>query len=177
LTGTGGAAWWLRVDASPWSEIEGVAMELTPEHLAVVASGRDGLRLVGGAGPMPSPDLAVAATRAALGLADVVIADAPHLRDERTRSLRPLVDRVLVLSCTDPASRAALEGAPAADDWVIASRAEHSEQLAGQGVLRVLPDDAGSIRAAAGGDGTVRGALGRAYDDLADILAIDAATP
>lgn len=172
LTGSGAAAWWLRVEASPWSEIEGVASELTPDHLGVVATERGRVRVVGGAGAAPSPELGLAAARAALGLVDIVIADSPSLNDDRTRSLLDLADRVLLVSADDPASNARLSAVPT-DHWLIASRSRRSE-LAGRAVMRCLPDDGPAVRSAAEGDGTVGGGLGRAYDDLAELLAIDA---
>jgi hypothetical protein len=173
VTGSGAAAWWLRVGAAPWSEIEGVTLELTPDHLAVVASERGAVRVVGGSGSMPSAELGAAATRAALALVDVVVVDAPQLRDERTRSIRDLADRVLVLAADDPASRAQLGAVPKDGHWVLVSRTVRDE-LAGHSVMRSLPDDDAAVRAAAEGDGTVGGTLGRAYDDLAELLAIDA---
>lgn len=172
LTGSGVAAWWLRVAAAPWSEIEGLTSELTPDHLAVVASERERVRVVGGGGPVPSPELGLAATRASLGLADIVIVDAPAVGDERTRSILPLAGRVLLVATDDPASMARLSET-ASDHWIIASRSRRSE-IAGRSVMRSLPDDPVAVRSGAEGDGTVGGSLGRAYDDLAELLAIDA---
>lgn len=173
LTGSGSAAWWLRVGAAPWNEIEGVTLELTPEHLAVVASERGAIRVVGGTGSMPSAELALAATRAALALVDVVVVDAPPLHDERTRSIGTIADRVMILAADDPASRAQLAAINKGGHWVLASRSQRDE-IAGHSVVRSFPDDAAAVRAAADGDGTVGGRLGRAYDDLAELLAIDA---
>lgn len=173
LTGSGGAAWWLRVSAPPWSEIEGVTDELTPEHLAVVASERASIRVVGGGGPMPSVELGSAAVRAGLALADLVIVDAPDLRDERTEAVLALADRVVVPVGDDPASAAQLEALPKESYWILASRCV-TDQVGGHRVLRALPDDPAAVRAAAAGDGVVGGSLGRAYDELAELLAIDA---
>lgn len=173
LTGSGSAAWWLRVTPSPWSELEGLIDELAPEHLGVVAAERDGVRVVGSAGAMPSPRLAVAATRAAAGLADLVVVDAPAISDERTRALAELADRVLVIAPDDPASIAALAAIVPSEHWLIAARCRR-DTLAGRPVLRALPDDGAAVRAAARGGGPVGGALGRAYDELAELLAIDA---
>lgn len=173
LTGSGSAAWWLRVGATPWSEIEGVTLELTPEHLAVVASEHGAVRVVGGSGSMPTAELGVAAVHAALALVDVVVVDAPPLSDDRTRSIGELADRILVLSSDDPASRAQLAAVAKDGHWILASRAERVE-LAGHSVMRSLPDDAAAVRAAADGDGMVGGRLGQAYDDLAELIAIDA---
>lgn len=172
LTGSGSASWWLRVAAAPWAEIEGVASELTPEHLAVVASERGRVRVIGGAGSVPSAELGLATTRASLGLADIVVVDGPPLLDERTRVIVGLADRVLVVATDDPWSAAQLAAA-SRDHWFIASRCER-EEIASHGVMRSLPDDPVAVRSAAQGDGTVGGRLGRAYDDLAELLAIDA---
>lgn len=173
LTGSGSAGWWLRLTAAPWSEIEAVTEELTPDHLAVVASERRSIRLVGGLGRVPSVGLGTAAVRAGLGLADVVIVDAPLLRDERTEAILPLADRVLVLATDDPASHAQLGVLPRDVHWILAARTV-ADVVGGHSVMRALPDDPAAVRAAAAGDGSVGGTLGRAYDDLAEILAIDA---
>jgi len=173
LTGSGATAWWLRLSAAPWSEIEAVTEELTPEHLAVVASERGSIRVVGGGGCMPSRELGIAAVRAGLGLADLVIVDAPALRDERTEAVLALADRVVVPVSDDPASRARLEALPKDSYWILASRCV-ADRVGGHSVMRALPDDPGAVRAAAAGDGFVGGSLGRAYDELAEILAIDA---
>jgi len=174
LTGSGRAAWWLRVDPSPWSGLEGLIDELTPEHVAVVAAERMGVRAVGGGGAMPSPTLAAAAVRAAGALADLVLIDAPALADERTRLVSDLADRQIVVASDDPACGPALEGLDLADPWIVASRCR-PDGIAGRAVMRSLPDDPRAVRAAARDGGPVGGALGRAYDDLAELLAIDAA--
>lgn len=173
LTGSGAAAWWLRLSAAPWSEIEAVTEELTPEHLAVVASERGSIRVVGGGGSMPSVELGIAAVRAGLGLADLVVVDAPALRDERTEAVLALADRVLVPASDEPASRAQLEALPKDPYWILSSRSV-ADRVGGHSVIRALPDDPTAVRAAAAGDGFVGGSLGRAYDELAEILAIDA---
>lgn len=175
LTGSGAAAWWLRLSAAPWSEIEAVTEELTPEHLAVVASERGSIRVLGGGGCMPSLELGIAAVRAGLGLADLVIVDAPALRDERTEAVLALADRVVVPVTDDPASRARIDVLPKDPYWILASRWV-ADRIGGHGVIRPLPDDPAAVRAAAAGDGFVGGSLGRAYDELAEILAIDATT-
>lgn len=173
LTGSGAAAWWLRLSAAPWSEIEAVTEELTPEHLAVVASERGSIRVVGGGGGMPSVELGIAAVRAALGLADLAVVDAPALRDARTEAVMALADRVIVPASDDPLSHAQLEALPGDAYWILASRCA-ADRIGGHGVMRALPDDPAAVRAAAAGDGFVGGGLGRAYDELAEILAIDA---
>lgn len=174
-TGTGAAGWWLRLAAGPWSDMEGLVDELTPEHLGIVAAERERLRAIGGASAMPSAALLVATARAAGGLADLVLVDAPSLFDERTRALTAIADRVLVVATDDPVSLAAIDGSSADDrTWLIASRCR-AERLGAHAVLRSLPDDPASVRAAARGPSPVAGALGRAYDEVAELLAIDIA--
>lgn len=173
LTGTGAAGWWLGLNGGSWSDLEGLTDELTSEHLAVVAAEDRRLRLVGGAPSMPSAALAVSAARAAIALADVVIVDAPPLNDDRTVALRDLADRVLLVVSDDAVTSAQLE--TLGDDdrtWIIASRSR-TERVGGRAVLRTLPDDASAIRSAARGPSRVGGELGRAYDDLAELIAID----
>lgn len=174
VTGTGAAGWWLRLVPGPWSDLEGLVDELTSEHLAIVAAEQGRLRLVGGASAMPSSPLALAAARASLGVADLVIIDAPPLPDDRTRALAAIADRVLVVAGAAPTSLAPLDGL--ADDgrvWSIGSR-EQPGRSGDPATLRCLPDDPASVRAAARGPGAAGGALGRAYDDLAELLSIDA---
>jgi len=175
-TGTGAAAWWLRLAPGSWSDLEGLVDELTAEHLAVVAAERDRLRLVGGASPAPTTRLLAATARATDGLGDLVLVDAPSLFDDRTRALALLADRIVVVAGDDPASLAALAAAPVDGDrtWLIASRSGRGS-LTGRDVFRALPDDARSVRAAASGPTSVGGALGRVYDELAELLAIDIA--
>jgi hypothetical protein len=117
----------------------------------------------------------MAAARAASAIADLVIVDAPPLFDERARALSDSADRVLVVAGDDAASIGALEGA--SDEqrtWVLASRCP-ARSLTGRSVMRELPDDPASVRSARHGPSAVGGALGRAYDDLAELLAIDIA--
>jgi hypothetical protein len=167
------AGWWLRVAPAPWSDLEGLVDELTSEHLGIVAAERDRLRLIGGAGGMPSAALLAATVRESVGIADVVLIDAAAPFDGRTRDLVAGSDRVLLVATDEPSALAGIEHAP--DDertWLIASRCR-AERLGPRDVFRALPDDPGAIRAAARDRSTVRGALGRAYDDLADLLSID----
>ncbi|MBU6424083.1 MAG: hypothetical protein KGJ98_03870 [Chloroflexota bacterium] len=175
LTGTGAAGWWLSLAGGTWSDLEGLADELTAEHLTVVAAEEERIRLVGGTSSMPSVALARAAVHAAAALADLVIVDAPVLSDERTSALRDLADRLLLVVADDRASAARLAALEVVDDrvWVIGSRTR-SATIGGVALLRTLPDDPAAVRAASGGPTRVAGALGRAYDDLAELLAIDA---
>ena len=172
-TGSGAAAWWLRVAPGPWSDLEGLVEELTAEHLAVVAAERERLRVVGGVSPMPSVALLLAAARAAVGIADVVIVDAPILFDDRKRALTESADRVLLVTTDDPPAVVATEGSLDEERvWLVASRCR-AERLGAHTAFRALPDDPVAVRAATRGPAVVGGALGRAYDELAEILAID----
>ncbi|MDP9265208.1 MAG: hypothetical protein M3O91_03680 [Chloroflexota bacterium] len=174
ITATGALAWWLGAEARPWCDLQGLAHELSGEHLALVASdvGKD-LRAFGAAPLAPIPELAVAATRAALDLADVVLIDAPPLSDPCTQALRTVADRTMVLSYADPASLAALCAAEIPEDaWLLASQAG-VHAIPGRAVLRALPRDDREVAAALSTRGAVAGALGRAYDALAELLALD----
>lgn len=171
-TGSGAVGWWLRLTAGPWSDLEGLVEELSAEHLAIIAAERGRLRTIGGASSMPTIGLLMATARAATGIADLVLVDAPPVFDERTRALMAAADRVLLIVADDPASLAALEEPPDERVWLIASRCR-AALLCGRPVLRSLPDDPASVRAAARGPSTVGGPLGRAYDDLAELVALD----
>ena len=114
-----------------------------------------------------------AAARAAIGIADLVLVDAPPLFDDRTRSLLEQADRVLLVATADAASVAAIDGWIDDDrSWLIASRTR-ADRVGPHGVFRWLPDDPAAVRSAERGQSIVGGALGRAYDDLAELLALD----
>ena len=68
-TGTGALGWWLQCAPRPWSELEGLTDELTAEHLAVVATESEGVRVIGGAPAVPTRALAESTVRAAASLA------------------------------------------------------------------------------------------------------------
>lgn len=172
-TGSGAAGWWLRLAPASWSDLEGLVDELAAEHLAIVAAERERLRMVGGASAMPSVALLLAAVRAADALSELVIVDAPSILDERTRALSELADRVLVLAVEEPAALAALDGGLSERTWLVASRSR-APSIGGHAAIRSLPSDPGAVRAAARGPSAVGGALGSAYDDLAELIAIDA---
>lgn len=174
ITGGGVLSWWLGTTASSWSDLESLADELTAEHLRVVATEiSPGLRVIGGPPSAPSRRLAVRSLCAALELAEIVLVDAPILADRRTRELIGATDRVLVLSYEDPASVAALAAADVPDDaWVIASQSG-ATSLAGRDVFRAFPRGDAAIASAAARPSVVGGALGSAYDDLAELIAID----
>ena len=174
-TGSGALGWWLSCAPRSWSELEGLAEELTADHLAVVAAeGSDVTRVIGGAPTAPTVTLVASTMRAAVSLTDVVLVDAPVLADERSRALLPIVDRVLVLSYDDPLSIATLAAAETAEDfWLLASQSR-ATRLAERDVFRRLPRDEHAVASVFAERGLVRGALGRAYDELADLIALDA---
>ena len=169
-TGTGALAWWLGVEARPWSDLEVLSAELRPEHLELIATSVGSrLTLIGGAPAVPSLEALVATIGVARTLADLVVVDAPPLADHRAQACVALSDRVLVLSYADPASAAALGAAVLPGSaWLIGS------QAAIDGAFRVLPRDERAVGDALQRRGVTSGALGRAYDELAELLAIDA---
>jgi hypothetical protein len=173
LTGSGGVARALRVSAPPWSELEALAQELTPEHVAVIAAERDGIRVVGGAGALPSVALVASALRGAARSMDVVIVDAPCVPDERTLAACELADRVLVLT-PDAEACAVLDHVAIRDPWIVMSRSR-LDRVGERAAFRSLPDDPGAVRSRADG-APVAGALGRAYDEVAEVLAVDTAS-
>jgi hypothetical protein len=175
LSGDGTLGFWLGAPSRSWSELEDLTDELTAEHLGVVAADAvPGLRLVGGPPFAPSVQLAQSAFRAALGLSEVVLIDAPTLADERTRRLAGSVDRLMVMSYDDPISIAALAAADVPESaWLIASQSM-ATSLGGRDVFRALPRAEGAIAAATSRPTALGGALGKAYDGLAEIIAIDA---
>ena len=175
LTGDGTLGWWLGTTSGSWSDLEELTDELTAEHLGVVATeAAPGLRLVGGPPYGPSVQLAQSAVRAALALSELVLIDGPTLADERTRRLAASVDRVIVMSYDDPVSIAALASADVPEAaWLVASQST-ATFLSGRDVFRALPRAEATISAAAARPGALGGALGKAYDELAEIIAIDA---
>ncbi|HEX9269472.1 MAG TPA: ParA family protein [Candidatus Limnocylindria bacterium] len=168
-TGTGALGWWLGVEARPWAELEVLADELRQEHLGLVATTvAPRLSLIGGAPLLPSRAVLRATLAAAIEIADVVIVDAPPLADERARECIERADRVLVLSYSDVASLATLAAAEVPETaWLIASQAPL------ENAFRSLPRDERSIADAVGPRSAVGGGLGRAYDELAELLVID----
>ena len=173
-TGSGAAAWWLRVPASSWTSIEGLADEMTPDHLAVLAheATRD-LHVIGGAYMAPSAEIIRATVRAAMSSYDIVLVDAPPAHDGGASALRALADRWLVLAYDEPLSLDALDGVVAPADWIIASQATQ-RRLGAHDVFRSMPRDETAVARAIASREGVRGRLGRAYLELAEILALDA---
>ena len=169
-TGTGALGWWSRAAPRPWTELEVLAGELRSEHLELVRTSVSArLSIVGGSPVPPSPAALLAVIAAAQQIADVVLVDLPLLADERSRHACPRSDRVLVFAYADAASAAALGAAELpVDPWIVAA------QGALDGAFRTLPRDEAAVAGAIARDGVVGGALGRAYDELAELLAIDA---
>ncbi|HET9808602.1 MAG TPA: hypothetical protein VFQ66_02825 [Candidatus Limnocylindria bacterium] len=173
-TGTGALGWWLECAPRTWTELEGLTDELTAEHLAVVATESAGLRVIGGAPVAPTRALAESTVRAAASLAELVLVDTPVLADDRGRALAAIADRVLVLSYDDPLSLATLDASevPSAA-WLLASQSR-TTRIGDHAAFRALPRDEAAVGAALSGRRAVGGALGRAYDELADLMALDA---
>ena len=169
-TGTGALGWWLGVAPRSWSELEALVGELRDEHVELVATTiAPRLSLVGGPPLIPSGAVLEATISAARALADVVLIDAPLVSDERARLAAERSDRVLVFSYADPASRATLAEAEVPDDaWLIGSQAPIDD------AFRVLPRDEAAVAVALARRGPIGGALGLAYDELGELLAIDA---
>jgi hypothetical protein len=174
-TGTGAAAWWLRADARPWPALEGLADELSSDQLSVLAEEvAPGLRVVGGASVAPSGTLLAAAIRAAASLDDLVIVDAPLMVDQLTHLVRATADRTILLGYDDPLSLAALDGCALSEEvWLIASQSR-TPRLGERDAFRALPRDESAVATALERRQTVGGHLGRAYDELAELLLIDA---
>lgn len=164
-TGSGDAAHRLGLAPAAWTDLEGLVDELTTEHLGIVAAQRDGLRIVGGAPAMPSPPLLATVVREAVGLADIAIIDAPSIRDDRTAALRAAADRVLLVASADDPIDAWVDQRT----WPIVTRSR-AEHIGAHAAMRSLPDDPAASREAP----PIGGPLGRAYDELADLLVIDA---
>lgn len=169
-TGTGAAAWWLRADARPWSELEPMTQELSLEHLRIVAvAPAPGLLVLGGGGVAPSTQLLGACLRELQH--ELVIVDATLLADERARALGDgpgQARRTLVLTYPDAASLAALQPYDLDAAWLVASQGRVAA------AFRSLPRDDDAVAAALSSRGPVGGKLGRAYDELAEIISIDA---
>lgn len=174
-TGTGAAAWWLRAEVRPWTELEPLAGELSVDHLRIVAAEPSpGLRVLGGGGAAPTVELLTACLASLAVSGDLAIVDAPLLADERMRAIGDRYGpdaRTLVLSYSDQASLAALQVYDVSHAWLIASQARAVGERA---VFRALPRDEASVAAAHGSRSAVSGPLGRAYDELAELVAIDA---
>jgi hypothetical protein len=174
-TGTGAAAWWLNAPARPWSSLEGLVDELSADQLSVLAEEvGSGLRVVGGPWNAPSDRLLSATTRAATALDDLVIIDAPVAADQLTQRAIVSADRVMLVAYDDPFSVAAVEALSASDDvWLIASQSR-APRLGTRDVFRGLPRDESAVAAALARRERIGGQLGRAYDDLAELLLVDA---
>lgn len=175
-TGTGAAGWWFDQDPRPWSALEGMAEEMSAEHLGVAAElVRPNLRLVGGSSVAPTSTLLTATVRAAAALDDLVLIDAPLLADPLTRASIDGADRALILAYDDPWSSRSVAGLPAGDDgvWLIASQSK-TAMIGEREAFRALPRDESAVAGAVTERRVVKGNLGRAYDALAALLLVDA---
>jgi hypothetical protein len=174
-TGSGALAWWLHASPKPWPELEAIADELTADQLALVAdTDRGGTRVVGGAQVAPTKRSLAAVLRVASAISDLVIVDAPVACDPLARPPTSVADRRLILAYDDPWSALVLDAAVADDrDWLLISQSKASV-VAGRRVFRSLPRDEASVSSAISSRSSVGGALGRAYDELAELIAIDA---
>ena len=174
-TGRGATSWWLRCSPRPWTELEGLVDELTADHLAVMAEeSSSGVRVIGGTSMAPTATLLGATMRAAGGLADLVVVDAPLRNDPLARAAMSLADRVFVLAYDDPWSKLMLDAdPPGEDEWLIASQMK-TASLDGRRAFRSLPRDESAVASAVASHGMAKGALGKAYDGLAELLVIDA---
>lgn len=174
VTGSGALGWWLQCSPRAWTELEGLTDELTAEHLAVVATESLGVRVIGGAPVVPTRALAEATVRAASSLADLVLVDAPALADERGRALASIADRVLLPSYDDALSLASLDACDVPSGaWLLASQSRRAT-IGEHAAFRALPRDEAAVGAALSGRRAVGGGLGRAYDELAELIALDA---
>jgi len=172
-TGSGAAAWWLSADPRSWPSLEALAHEMSVEQLALAADERvAGVRCVGGAGLAPTRALLLAVVRVALASDDLVLIDAPIAFDALTASLAQLAQRTLFLAYDEPISAAALPS-ESDDMWLIGSQCARP-RVGDRSVFRALPRDEPAVAGAVQGRAGVRGALGRAYDDLSELLLIDA---
>ena len=169
-TGTGALGWWLGLEPRSWSELEALSGELRAEHIELVASSvSPGLSLVGGPPQVPSGEVLEMTIATARGMADVVLVDAPILADDRAQRATRRSDRVLVFAYDDAASRAALSSAEIPEAaWIIGAQGSVED------AFRVLPRDEAAVADALARRGPLGGALGRAMDELAELLVIDA---
>lgn len=170
LGASGALGWWLGVTAHPWSDLLPLADELRGEHVALLATeAAPRLTVFGGPPDAPTPRVTTILLAAARDLVDLVVVDAPPLADPATRAALAEADRALVLTYDDAVSRAVLGAAavPTAA-WCIGAQGPVER------AFRVLPRDERSVAAAMRHRAPVHGPLGAAYDELAELLAIDA---
>jgi hypothetical protein len=173
-TGTGALSWWLRAAPKAWPDAEAIASEMTSEHLALISDTNRGMRVLGGASVAPTETALLAAVRVASSTDDLVIVDAPLSPDALTRALTPIADRRLILAYDDACSAALLDADPPRErDWLIASQSKRTT-VSGRAAFRALPRDESAVASAAASRSAVGGALGRAYDELAELVTIDA---
>jgi len=107
-----------------------------------------------------------------LWVGDSLLARPRH--DPLTRLAASLADRVFVLAYDDPWPKLMLDADPPTDqEWLLASQMKIAS-LDGRPVFRALPRDEAAVASAVASRGAVKGSLGKAYDELADLLVIDA---
>ncbi|HLQ04975.1 MAG TPA: hypothetical protein VK197_04895, partial [Verrucomicrobiae bacterium] len=100
--------------------------------------------------------------------------DAPLIVDYLTRQACAIADRTILLAYEDPLSLAAIAGlAPSEDLWLIASQSR-LPRLGQRDAFRSLPRDESAVAAVLERRQRIGGRLGRAYDELAELLLIDA---
>jgi len=98
----------------------------------------------------------------------------PLRNDPLTRVAASLADRIFVLAYDDPWSKLMLDAEPPTDqEWLTASQMK-TASLDGRRVFRALPRDESAVASAVASRDVVKGALGKAYEELADLLVIDA---
>lgn len=179
-TGTGSLAWRLGTTVAPWSDLAAVGDELGEAHLRLAAAERDGALLLGGLG-VPSEALLLRVLEIARGMGAALVDAPPHWF---APELRAIADRVYLCANPDPASAAATSSAFATalasgGQLVVSQARERDVQrlaaLFGARPSFVLPPDEPACRDALARRGRTAGALGRAYDSLAEILLADLA--
>jgi hypothetical protein len=174
-TGSGAAAWWLRAEPRPWSDLESIAAELTADHLAVIAPEcAPSLSIVGGRGAPPSETLLDAVLASATALVDVALVDAPPVFTPLAHAARGACGRLLLVAYDEPICAAVVADATlAASEWLIASQSM-TARVGEHRAFRALARDERAVEGATDRRDRVGGTLGRAYDELASLVAIDA---
>src|SRR5439155_585319 len=156
------------------SAIPRVAVAGESERALAAALGYDASSIASTCEAAALGPLVVATVRAAGSLAELVLVDAPVLADERGLALASRAERVLVLSYDDPLSLATLDAVDLPNAaWLVASQSR-TARVGERAAFRALPRDETAVGAALSGRRGAGGALGRAYDELAELIALDA---
>jgi hypothetical protein len=180
-TGTGALGWRLGLPVAPWSDLTAVGDELSEAQLRLAAGEREGALVVGGSGAFTEEQLArVIAVGRGLG---VVLVDGPaHWL--LGASLVERADRILVSANPDPASvaltAALCAGALARGAQLVVSQAREADvadlrAAFGHAPAFLLPRDERACAEALRRRGPTGGALGRAYDAIAEIALAEVA--